>query len=273
MTAAVLALVATLSRYEAWPVAAFVFALCAARARSDRRAIVAALVAIAGPVFWLANNVHAHGDALHFVARVAAFRRASGASLTMAQRILEYPVALFDDAREILALAAVFAVAAVSDRALRARWVLSIGGTALVLAFLIYGDVRDCAPTHHAARALGPLMVGLAAAGAVGGGARTARLVASRERIARLVLPVVAGACIAHDFRRVRYAPASSESERRDAQIARGYALAGATSLDVTPCAYEHFALLAAFSAPERATIAPLTHEPVTPDCPRVAAR
>ena len=48
MLAAVLALVASLSRYEAWPVAAFVVAVCAVRSRRDRMSIVAALVAGVG---------------------------------------------------------------------------------------------------------------------------------------------------------------------------------------------------------------------------------
>jgi hypothetical protein len=43
-----------------------------------------------------------------------------------------------------------------------------------------------------------------------------------------------------------------------------------ASHVTVTPCAYEHFALIAAFGAPERVDVAPATHEPVTPACPRV---
>jgi hypothetical protein len=41
----------------------------------------------------------------------------------------------------------------------------------------------------------------------------------------------------------------------------------------VTPCAYEHFALIAAVGAPERVAILPATHAPVTPACPRVELR
>ena len=40
--------------------------------------------------------------------------------------------------------------------------------------------------------------------------------------------------------------------------------------VEVTPCAFEHFAMLAAWGAPERATIALRTGAPVTPECPTV---
>jgi hypothetical protein len=61
----------------------------------------------------------------------------------------------------------------------------------------------------------------------------------------------------------------------RGAQIARGEALRGRSShLLVTPCAYEHFALIAAYAAPEDVTVegraAPGT---VTEDCPGVEVR
>ena len=68
--AAVCALGASLSRYEAWPVCAVVAALAIGR---GRRFGVAA-IALAGPALWIAWNDLAHGDPLHFVARVAAFR-------------------------------------------------------------------------------------------------------------------------------------------------------------------------------------------------------
>jgi hypothetical protein len=71
---------------------------------------------------------------------------------------------------------------------------------------------------------------------------------------------------------RLAAAPGQGPSERRDAQIKRGLALReeGAQHVRVSPCAYEHFALLAAWGAPERATILPASHSPVTPECPAV---
>jgi hypothetical protein len=262
--AAALALIASLSRYETWPIAAFVAAVCVVRARRDRVSIVAALVAISGVAFWMVNNAVAHGDPLHFLARVAAFRRASGAMLGIGERILEYPLALVHDAPEIAAFGAIAAGVASRDRALRARWVLPLAGAGFVLAFLIYGDLRDGAPTHHAARALVPIF------GVLAGFAADAIATPARPRVA---VPV-AIATLAFVLFRARDVPGASPAERRDAQIARGRELAKtAPALDVTPCAYEHFALITAYGAPENVTIEPRTGAPVTSDCPSVSAR
>jgi hypothetical protein len=261
LVAAVLALVASLSRYETWPIAAVVAVVCIWRARRDRMSIAPAVVAVSGIAFWIVNNAVSHADALHFVARVAAFRRASGPSLGIGERILEYPLALIHDAPEIAAFAAVAAGVASRDRALRARWVLPLTGAASVLVFLVYGDLRDGAPTHHAARALVPVF------GVLAGFAADAIVTPSRSRIAA----PIAIATLAFVLFRARAVPGASESERRDAQIARGRDLAKtASSLDVTPCAYEHFALIAAYGAPEAVTIEPKTNQPVTPECPGV---
>jgi hypothetical protein len=73
----------------------------------------------------------------------------------------------------------------------------------------------------------------------------------------------------------VRDAPGETDAERRDAQIARGLEMRGRNvgAVEITPCAFEHFALLAAWGAPERATIRARTGAPVTGDCPRVEER
>jgi hypothetical protein len=57
--------------------------------------------------------------------------------------------------------------------------------------------------------------------------------------------------------------------------IARGLDLRarGVQNVEVTPCAFEHFALLAAWGAPERATVLPRTGEAVTAACPLVVER
>jgi hypothetical protein len=68
-----------------------------------------------------------------------------------------------------------------------------------------------------------------------------------------------------------RLYPARGDDERRDAQVARGVALRGARALVVAPCAYEHFALLAAYEAPERVRVVDGARRPVTPACPDVA--
>jgi hypothetical protein len=146
--------------------------------------------------------------------------------------------------------------------------VLPLVGAALVLAFLVYGDVHDGAPTHHPVRALVPVFTVIAGFGGVG----IASL--SHLRGARFVIGAAAAAWLVFVTLRIRGVPGASESERRDAQVARGRALsASEVRLDVTPCAYEHYALIAAFGAPERVVIEPATREPVTAACPLVALR
>lgn len=70
--------------------------------------------------------------------------------------------------------------------------------------------------------------------------------------------------------------PARGTEERREVQIARGLQLratrgAEGTRVTVTPCAFEHFALIAAYGAPESVKIvAATTRRVVTTRCPEV---
>ncbi len=275
--AASLVLVASLSRYEAWPIAAVVACVLAARAlRSPAPRLslaLAALTAAMGPVGWLLHNAVTHGDAFHFVARVTAFRRANTTPMPLDARIAEYPLALWTAAKWIVLASVVGVIAAARDRAFRARWVLPVGAAIFALAFLVYGDVRDGAPTHHAARALVPIFTVLGAFGAAGAGALVAMTKPNVAKIARAVFAATFAMSAWFTVSRARFPPGNGDSEKRDAQVARGHALASVVppaTLEVTPCAYEHFALIAAFGAPERVTIMPSTHETVTADCPRV---
>jgi hypothetical protein len=268
--AAASALLATLSRYEAWPVAAVVAIACAMR-RNWSALAVAAL----GPVAWIAWNAYAHGDAMHFLERVAAFRRSSGGtSAAPAQKLLGYPIALVRGAPEIAALCA---FGALFIRKIRARWTWPLLCAAATVAFLVYGDVRDGAPTHHPERALlGVYWI----AAALAADAMASALGAFRWRgtpRAPFVLAALWGAgaaCAAHDVRVWNDHP-GRDGDDRTAQVARGLGLRARTPgrLEVVPCAYEHFALIAAFGAPERVDIAPPTGPPVTVLCPRVRER
>ncbi|HWL85255.1 MAG TPA: hypothetical protein VNO21_05610, partial [Polyangiaceae bacterium] len=79
-------LCASLSRYEVWPACLLVTVWELARLRAMRvkasaseewvpwKAIVVALIPMLGPAAWMAWNLHAHGSATHFLARVAAYR-------------------------------------------------------------------------------------------------------------------------------------------------------------------------------------------------------
>jgi hypothetical protein len=69
--------------------------------------------------------------------------------------------------------------------------------------------------------------------------------------------------------------PGRSATEDRHAQIARGVELRESRpdGFTVTPCAFEHFALVAAYGAPERVTSLKQRDVPIDPSCPTIAAR
>jgi hypothetical protein len=289
--AAAALLAASLSRYEAWPVCAVFAAWCVvgaigcppgfeARERSRgtrRQQVTCALVAIAGPLLWMAWNAHAHGSAFHFVARVTAFRRAIGAAdVSLAEKVLGYPRALVEQTPEAAALGLCGAIGLVVDTALRKRWGWAAGAATALMAFLIAGDLGDGAPTHHPARALGSLWWVLVTmgTGAIAAGWHTVR--GRRARVA--VATGAAGLMLAWSASlpsRWRDGPGGGELERRDVQIARGVDLRtrGVLAAEVTPCAFEHFALLAAWGEPERARILPRTGAAPTNLCPLVVER
>jgi hypothetical protein len=274
-------LAASLSRYEAWPVCAVMAAVCslsAARGQRPGREIACAALAAAGPIAWMLWNRHAHGSAIHFLARVSAFRHAIGAAdIPLKDKLLGYPRALAGETPEAVALGIAGAAGAVMNEALRARWRIPALIAAATLAFLVAGDLSDGAPTHHPARALAPIWWLLVGAGidaawqlgrrmATGGTwARQARWVAMLFGLAWLTgLPS-----------RWSAFPGLGEWDRRDVQIVRGLELRSRSVAwaRIVPCSFEHFALLAAWGAPERAEVTPRTGEPPTSECPRVIER
>jgi hypothetical protein len=267
-------LVASLCRYEAWPACAglaILSVLRAARAghgKEDRaREIACALVAAAGPIAWMAWNAYVHGSPVHFLARVSAFRQAIGAAnLPVPEKLLGYPRALVEEVPEAAVLGACGVAGLFASAALRRRWGPAAWSAAAILAFLIVGDVRDGAPTHHPARALAPVAWVL-----VGMGVDAIAL--WRERRATRVASIAMGiAWCASLPGRFSSAPGRGDLERRDAQIARGLDLRARAvpAAVVTPCSFEHFALIAAWGEPERARIRERTRQPPTMDCPRV---
>ena len=177
--------VATLSRYEAWPVA-LVFALvCMADARrspeAGRALLGGGLLALAGPLSWMAWNLGTHHDALHFLARVTAYRQAlGGADGSAFARVLGYPVSMLREAPEVVALLALGAsiTAMQGGRVLRARlapYARPAALAALQIAALSAAMIKDGAPTHHPERAVLTAML----LGAVLGGALVAQALAS----------------------------------------------------------------------------------------------
>jgi 4-amino-4-deoxy-L-arabinose transferase-like glycosyltransferase len=170
---------ATLSRYEAWPVALVFAAWCAidvVRAARGARLILAGAGALAltGPLAWIAWNRAAHGDALHFLARVAAYRQAlgGGGEAGAGSRLVAYPLLMVREEPELFALLAVAAVtAALGGPALRARlapYARPAAIAAAQIAALSLAMMRDGAPTHHPERAvLSALLLAALAAGAL----------------------------------------------------------------------------------------------------------
>lgn len=265
LISASLGLAAALSRYEAWPacvVLAITFLLRARRRDPlDRRALlVACVVAAFGPLAWMAWNGYAHGDPLHFFARVSLFRQNSGsAPRGVGARVSEYPFALLIQFPVAIA-AVVFAVAVPKDRR---SLILPLSGATTIMAFLIAGDLSDGAPTHHPERALGAIASVFVALGVT-------RLSVLREPRNALIGLTLAMTVLW--FAHPGAAPGTDEGERRDAQLARGLALSTDPSLKliVTPCQYEHFALIASTGTPERFDVEAITRSPVTDDCPRL---
>jgi hypothetical protein len=270
--AAAALLAASLSRYEAWPACLVMASLCAWSARRDgtsRRNLACAAIALAGPAAWMAWNAWAHGSPLHFVTRVATFRQAVGAAdVPLLDKLLGYPRALVTETPEVAVLGAL-GLAGLMLAPLRARCGWAAGTAAATVAILVWGDVKDGAPTHHAARALAMAWWVLIAMGM-----DTVTLAARRvRRPAAVVAAALASiAWCASLPARWADAPGRGASERRDEPIARGLAMraSGVTHAEITPCAFEHFALLAAWGAPERATVQPRTGEPIGPQCPRI---
>jgi len=274
--AATALLLASLSRYEAWPACAVMAVLCVWKAArggaSGRRSteLLCAQVAVAGPLAWMLWNAHAHGSALHFLARVTSFRHAIGAAdAPFVEKLLEYPAALASDAA-VAALLGAIGVAGLLRPELRKRHAWPFITAVAMLAFLVWGDVHDGAPTHHAARALVAIWWILVAAGA-----DTLASLFARERrgLAYATGALLAATTAATLIVRPKTAlPGTGAADAREAQIARGLDLRARHVLhvEVTPCAFEHFAMLAAWGAPERATIAPRTGGLVTSECPMV---
>lgn len=279
-------LAACLSRYEPWPVAAVLALVLAKRAftasapRQRKRDLLLAGIVAFGPLAWLGWNALAHGDALHFFQRVARFKRALGeGTQDTIPALLLYPRLLLLRRPDVIVAATCALVTgrlfAASGEALRRRWAVPFACVAAQLAFLAYGNVHDGAPAHHPERALLGIIF-LTAAFAADVLAKVATAALGEARAAALGMAafvvlswVVNGTALLHDV------PGTGATEVRMAQIAAGKALRDekVEHVVLTPCAYEHFALIAAFGSPERVTTNPHTNAEVTASCPAVERR
>lgn len=260
---------ACLSRYEPWPAAAALAIALLASRRADppmRTRIVVAILVCAAPLAWMAWNLHAHGSPLHFFHRVSTFRRASGAATPeMATALLSYPL-LFMRTRPEVVFACGLGLVALRDASTRARWSIPLLCMLAQVAFLVVGDARDGAPTHHPERAL------LGASMLASLFATDALMTTLRSKRGAIAAAFVGGLWLWSTSRTICEPPGATPAEDRSAQVARGAELRrrGVETFTVTPCAYEHFALLAAYGAPENARVLARTGERVGPSCPRV---
>jgi hypothetical protein len=276
--AAAALMAASLSRYEAWPACAVLATISVGRAQREGRLWrygTCALVTVAGPIAWLWWNAHSHGSALYFVSRVSSFRHAIGAAdLPVRDKLLGYPRALAYETPEVAALGLVGAAGMVHSGMLRARWRSAATVVAAIGAFLVVGDLGDGAPTHHPARALCAawwILVGMGVDAMVvfADGLRSIPW----RRAFRAAAALSAVSWCAWLPARWYASPGRSESERRDAQIARGLDLRmrSVPSAVIEPCSFEHFALIAAWGEPEKASVLGRTGEAPTRECPRIA--
>ncbi|WP_437588163.1 hypothetical protein [Sorangium sp. So ce1000] len=264
---------ATLSRYEPWSVAA-VFAamalLAAVRLGQGRGAQVklalAALAALAGPAAWIAWNRVAHGDALHFLARVASYRSAIGPSGDgTLLRLFAYPAAMMREEPELFLWPIALALVARRLRRgaapgaapplpplLRAARPYALPGAvaAFQIAALSLALVRDGAPTHHPERAtLFALLLLALAVGDLSARAFRGASAGARRALGGALLVVLAlGVLFRPHLRREHFNPRADE-------VAIGRAAAELTPpsapllLEVVD--YGHLAALAALGRPD----------------------
>jgi hypothetical protein len=256
-------LAATLSRYEAWPVAAAFAWLSVHRARGKALASAAsaALIALLGPAAWIAWNRHAHGDAFHFVARVTAYRKAlGGAEPGALARLTAYPMAALREEPELFALLALalclaFMPALAPMRERLRRFARPAALALFQIAALCVAMVNDGAPTHHPERVvlvaflLGALVVGdLAVSLSRAASPRQRRLLG----IGAAVGVGLFAALIRPFLPRERFAPRADEIAA--GRAARALIPEGAKVL-IEVVDHGHLAIVAAWSRPEDAVL------------------
>jgi len=243
-------ILACLSRYEAWPIAAAFAAFCLWDALRQRRVVYlgCAALALAGPALWLILSHFNHGDAWFFVGRVTAYRRALGVSdIPLWRRLIEYPWALLWNALGLCILFPIFYFLARRTPELDGpRYARCTVALLAMLAFLMLGSVRDGVPTHHAARVLLPLwFFGCVVAGREF--ARRATDPAGRRRVVVVVaaitsIPLVQGL----------HLPSNEGFAERALELEAGNAARRETNLGlaIDTSDYGYFAVQAGFGSP-----------------------
>ncbi len=272
---------ACLSRYEPWPVAAVLAITLAARglrASRERRLLLLGLAAACavGPLVWMAWNAHAHDGPLHFFRRVSSFKRAIGDGATdTLDALLLYPRLLFTTRPEVAIPTLFLLPSAIRDPHVRRRWGIPLLCAAAQVAFLSYGNARDGAPAHHPERALLGTTVLLAIFTADVGMSKLRDLAMDGRALAAKAGAAFFGIAWVISSVRGSDPPGRGMMDDRSEQLTRGAKLRadGAKAIVVTPCAFEHFALIAAYGAPENVEVKPRTGAMPTSECPAVEPR
>jgi hypothetical protein len=241
---------AALCRYEVWSLSVFVGGLAALDALRWRRPalLAVAALAVAGPVGWMIHGQVTYGDPVFFISRVASYRQMLGRSAaSFAHALLGYPRALVCAEPE-LAIAVVSALPLLFQRKLPATLLRPALGALVLLGFLIWGDMRDGAPTHHSERPLLCiwLLATLIAAVAVTHWLRRQRL------WLMAMLPVVLVASVLRPWYTRRDSFADRSEELRLGEQARH--LGEVQRLLIDSGDYGYFAVIAAFEDPRHAT-------------------
>ena len=153
----VLLLAACLSRYEPWFLAGGFALFClwdVSKSRAPRASLLAAALALLGPLAWSVWNAHAHGSPTHYLDRVAAYKQAIDQG-AIVERLTAYVLAIFRAEPELMVAAALLAwVARASLRAELRRWSRLVSLLVVLLLTLTVSSVKGGAPTHHPERAL-----------------------------------------------------------------------------------------------------------------------
>jgi hypothetical protein len=185
---------ACLCRYEPWMVAPWFVVVClydAAKGHlGGRVAAAAAAIALFAPLAWMAHNQLAHGDALHFAARVSAYREALGGGGAAGGSYM-LDLARKEPELSVLGAAVLLATPGAWRSALARRraWLTSVA----LFATLSLSAALGASATHHPERSL--LLLWLLLAIAVGAGMRAALRGPSQLRfslVALVALPLAA---------------------------------------------------------------------------------
>jgi hypothetical protein len=249
-------LAATLCRYEPWTAAVLIAVLSLVPkcgVPSAQRFAVSCLC-VFGIALWMGWNAFAHDGPFHFYRRVSSFKEAHDARTQGGgPGLWLYPRALWQGAPEFV-LVFPSAIACILRKSSH-RFGLCVLGMAVLL---LLSAALEGAPTHHPERAWLPLATALFAL-------LPHLIEACLGRYSATLRSAVLGSLVL--FLGVRAFSPPPFDDGRMALVKQGERLRASEHLEVAPCAYEHFALIAGYTRPSRVTILPSQN---TGSCPHV---